>query len=147
VRDAVSPGSSPGISFVAGSWNTSQDMDNTSRNLVVGGPIMKKFTRACAALALGILLFFVNTFPGAGNLAVVPAACAQNWQDEFSAVCSKTQDAMQLSDDELKSLIDRCDKLKPLIEQFSGAQAKIYLKRLAMCRDLYAYVLESRQNK
>ena len=110
---------------------------------------MKKVTFACAVLAAGILFFFTNTFtfPDSGGLTVVPVAYAQNWKNEFDDLCSKTQDAMMLTDDELKSLVDRCDKLKVLIENLDEVQKKVYLKRLVMCRDLFEYVLKSRQKK
>lgn len=75
------------------------------------------------------------------------ANAQEEWRKEFDDICAKTQDAMALTTDELKSLIDRCDKLKPLIEELEGAQKKVYLRRLSMCRDLYAFVLESKENK
>lgn len=108
---------------------------------------MNKSIRVLAAVIAAGMLFLSGAFSVAGNLSVVSSAYAQNWKDEFDDVCSKTQDAMLLTDDELQGLIDRCDKLKPLIEKLDGAQARVYLKRLAMCRDLYEYVLRSRQKK
>jgi hypothetical protein len=32
-----------------------------------------------------------------------------------------------------------------VVEALGGSEAKVYLKRLVACRNLYAYVLESRQ--
>lgn len=81
-------------------------------------------------------------FPGEG---VVYAQ--EDWKKEFDDLCSKTQDAMAFSEDELSSLVDRCDKLKPLIENLAEAPRKIYLKRLSMCRDLFIFALESKENK
>jgi hypothetical protein len=66
---------------------------------------------------------------------------------EFEDVCSKTQDAMVIPSGELKNLVDRCDKLKPRIEQLDESQRKVYLKRLQLCRDLYFFVLETREKK
>ena len=68
------------------------------------------------------------------------------WQQEFDAVCSKTTDAMSLSNDELKSLVQRCDTLEPKIEKLDESRKKVYLRRLKQCRGLYAYVLESKNN-
>ena len=76
--------------------------------------------------------------------AFAQAPPAGGWKSEFEAVCAKTQDAMLLSSDELRSLVERCDKLKPLVEALSEPERKVYSKRLAACRSLYAYVLESR---
>ena len=61
-------------------------------------------------------------------------------------MCSKTTDAMSLSIDELKSLIQRCDTLEPKIEKLDDTRRKVYLRRLKQCRGLYAYVLESKNN-
>lgn len=73
-------------------------------------------------------------------LAALPA-----WQAEFEAICSKTQDAMALSTEELKSLVERCDKLQPQIDTLDESARKVWSKRLKACRDLYAFVLETRE--
>jgi hypothetical protein len=70
-----------------------------------------------------------------------------DWKNEFEDVCSKTQDAMALSADELRNLVARCDKLKPLIGKLDETQRKVYLKRLQLCRDLLFFVLESKEKK
>src|SRR6185369_13383100 len=58
----------------------------------------------------------------------------ETWQQEFDAVCSKTTDAMSLSIDELKSLIQRCDTLEPKIEKLDDTRRKVYLRRLKQWR-------------
>jgi hypothetical protein len=75
------------------------------------------------------------------------AAAQEDWMSEFEDVCSKTQDSMTLSSDELKGLISRCDKLNPVISKLEGPQRKVYLKRLRLCRDLFVFVLESKERK
>ena len=70
-----------------------------------------------------------------------------SWQKEFDDVCSKTDDAMTFSQEELADLIRRCDKLKPEIEKLEESRQKIYLGRLRMCRGLYAYVLDAKRNE
>jgi hypothetical protein len=52
---------------------------------------------------------------------------------------------MALPLDELKSLITRSDKLLPELEKLEPSTRKVYVKRLQGCRNLYAFVLESRQ--
>ena len=69
----------------------------------------------------------------------------EEWQQQFDEVCSKTQDAMTLSAEELKSLIQRCDVLEPQIQKLDETRKKVYLRRLGQCRGLYAYVLEAKQ--
>jgi len=82
-------------------------------------------------------------------LAEVPApaktSARDGWRKEFEEVCARTQDAMTLSTSELRSLVERCDILKPALEALGGSEGKVYVKRLLACRNLYAYVLESRQ--
>ncbi len=71
------------------------------------------------------------------------ANAQEDWRMEFDDICSKTADVMTLKQPELKSLIERCDRLKPRLEKLDESAAKVYLKRLRMCRDLYVFVLES----
>ncbi len=70
----------------------------------------------------------------------------EDWKKEFDDVCASTQDAMLLPVDQLKSLVARCDALKPRIEKLADPQRKVMLKRLQMCRELYVYVLQAREN-
>jgi hypothetical protein len=72
-------------------------------------------------------------------------AAAEDWQRQFDDVCSKTQDAMAFSTVELKALIQQCDALEPQIQKLDETRKKVYLRRLAQCRGLYAYVLDSKQ--
>lgn len=83
---------------------------------------------------------------GTGPVFQLPSASSlaeEDWKAEFDEVCSKTTDSMELTKTELKKLIERCDRLKPRIELLDESTAKVYLKRLKMCRDLYEFVLET----
>jgi hypothetical protein len=82
--------------------------------------------------------------PPAPPATVAPV---KDWKQEFEEVCGKTQDALQLSDADLRALVRRCDDLKPELEKRPEVERKIYLKRLASCRNLFAYVLDSRAAK
>lgn len=75
-----------------------------------------------------------------------PAFAEQNWKNEFDEICAKNDDAMSLGVDELKNLVQRCDKLKPRIEALDESPRKVYLRRLQLCRELYLFVLESKEN-
>jgi hypothetical protein len=68
----------------------------------------------------------------------------EDWKAEFADICSKTEDPMALSKEEVKTLIERCEKLKPRIEKLDESTSKVYLKRLQMCRDLFVFVVESK---
>ena len=71
----------------------------------------------------------------------------EEWKAEFDAVCSKTDVAMTLSSEELKVLIAGCDRLKPKIEAQEESTRKVYLRRLHICRELYQYVLDSKEHR
>jgi hypothetical protein len=54
---------------------------------------------------------------------------------------------MSLSKEELKQLIERCDRLRQTVENQEETEKKVYLKRLRLCRELFAYVLESKEKE
>ncbi|MGB8322513.1 MAG: hypothetical protein WCE52_06090 [Candidatus Acidiferrum sp.] len=74
------------------------------------------------------------------------APAAESWQKEFDEICSKTQNVMSYSEEQLTNLIQRCDALMPQLEKLDETRKKVYTKRLRNCRGLYAYVLESKRN-
>lgn len=109
---------------------------------------MKK-ARFFLTLAVTMLsLLLAGPLIGHGILPGTGVAYAQeDWQKEFEDICSKTQDAMAFTPDELRTLVARCDTIKPLIENLTETPRKVYLKRLRMCRDLFVFALESKENK
>jgi hypothetical protein len=108
---------------------------------------------AIAALGAAYLIFAGAPFsigaPASMSVVVsaVPAFAGEDWKDDFDDICGKTQDAMSLSVEELKSLIERCDRLKAKVEAMDGSARKVALKRVQMCRDLYSFVLEQKEKK
>ena len=108
---------------------------------------MQKFISMTVVLAA--VLSLVPCSPAGAQGAPGPAAVSarDDWKAEFEAICAGTQDSAAMTSDELKNLIDRCDKLRPRIEKLDETQRKVYLKRLQMCRDLYAFVLEYKEKK
>jgi hypothetical protein len=107
---------------------------------------MRNITLVVLTAAISLALPFVSAGPGMSGPAGV-AHAQDGWKAEFEAVCARTQDTDSLTSEELKNLVDRCDKLKPRIEKLDETQRKVYLKRLRMCRDLLVFVLESREKK
>ncbi len=75
------------------------------------------------------------------------ADAQEDWRKEFDDICGKTQDAMMFDAEELKSLVARCDRIKPLIEKLDETQRKVFLRRLQLCRELFAFALESKEKK
>ncbi|MGA2192459.1 MAG: hypothetical protein ABSG42_03670 [Nitrospirota bacterium] len=72
------------------------------------------------------------------------AAAPDDWKKEFDDICSKTEVAATLSKEELKTLMDRCDRLMPKIEQLDESQRKVYSGRLKRARDFFFFMLETK---
>lgn len=108
---------------------------------------MDKLKIPVALLTAAVLFLFFTPHSRRDILTPQIAHALDDWKSEFEEICAKTQDSAGLTTDELKSLVERCDKLKPRIEKLEESQRKVYLKRLQMCRDLYAYVLESKEKQ
>ncbi len=87
-----------------------------------------------------VLFIALFVMVAAGAQAAVPA-----WKAEFEEICAHTSNATELSKAELTSLIDRCRKLEPALEKLDATEKKVYKKRLQMCRELYEYVLRSKE--
>jgi hypothetical protein len=77
-----------------------------------------------------------------GTLVPVFAADVPEWLDEFEDICSQVEVVDSLSREEIQSLVDRCDKLMPVIESSDDRKKKVYLFRLKMARDMYESVLQ-----
>jgi hypothetical protein len=81
-------------------------------------------------------------------LAAGPAGAAGStggWRAEFEAICARTQDAMALTTQELKDLVARSDALRPELDKLDPPQRKVFTTRLNACRNLYQFVLDSRE--
>src|SRR6266508_4154832 len=64
---------------------------------------------------------------GMPSMAAAAAPSTQRgWQEEFDDLCSKTQDAMTLSVEELTALLQRCDALLPEIEKLDDTRKKVF---------------------
>ena len=72
---------------------------------------------------------------------------ADAWRTDFDAACAQSDDAMALSSNELKKLIEQCDRLQKIIEAQDETVRKVYLKRLQLCRNLYVFVLETKMQE
>lgn len=113
------------------------------------------YTTRCFLYTFAALLTGMPGLPVTGK-ATGPIAAQQTvyaaeglsdgWKAEFEDICSKTSDPMSLSRDELKHLVLRCDTLKPRIETLDDTEKRVYLRKLKLCRDLYYFVLESKEN-
>lgn len=77
---------------------------------------------------------------------VQPVRGEEAWQTALDETCSKSNQAMTMSVQELQDLLAKCDELRKVIETQEASVRKVYLKRLSLCRNLYAYMLEYKQN-
>jgi hypothetical protein len=75
---------------------------------------------------------------------------ASEWQTEFQAefddLCGQVQIADSMSIEELYALIERVDKLIPLIQGSNNPQRKVYIFRLKKCRNFFEYIIELKKN-
>ena len=109
---------------------------------------MKKSAIIPFILVMSTIIFLGIQWTGKNSLTGVGIVFAQEeWKGEFETICSKTQDAMTFSVDELKDLISRCDKLKPAIEKLDASSKKVYLRRLKLCKDLFVFVLGTKEKQ
>jgi hypothetical protein len=103
-----------------------------------------KIYRFCSLLAIAALINCATSFP----VTMAPGyafAADEAWKAEFEQVCGQTDNATNMTNEELAKAVERCDRLKPQIELLEATPRKIYLKRLQMCRNLFAYMLETRK--
>jgi hypothetical protein len=87
---------------------------------------------ACAALLVMVC----------GALVPVFAADVPEWLDEFEDICSQVAVVDSLEREEIQSLVDRCDKLMPVIESSDDRKKKVYLFRLKKARDMFEATLQ-----
>jgi hypothetical protein len=106
---------------------------------------MKKINIIIAITAMLFTLQFVP-FISPQTAGLCPPAFAEDtWKQEMADICSKTDDSMTLSKDELKALLQRIEKLRTVIDALEETPRKVNLKRLEMCSNLFAFVLESKE--
>lgn len=81
------------------------------------------------------------------TLATVSAAYAQDsWKPSFEEICSKVQATDTLSTAELTALIEKADKLLPVIQASDSPSKKVYVLRLKKCRSLYEFIIDTKKS-
>ena len=89
-------------------------------------------------------LITCNAFSLVPTAVTAAETAAAGWKTEFDAVCGQTDNAADMTVAELTRAVARCDALLPQIEALEATPRKLYLKRLQMCRSLFAFMLESK---
>ena len=74
-----------------------------------------------------------------------PPASAQSWLDDFDKICGQAEGAESLPTAKLKELVVESDKLLEAIESGNDPKKKVYIFRLRKCRNLFQYVMNSRE--
>jgi hypothetical protein len=92
-----------------------------------------------------ILSLMPGRVPALFAAGTASAAEAPDRRTEFDVICSRTAGAQTLNVEEASRLMSRCEALKPRIERLNDSERAIFLKRLKMCRELFLYVLESKE--
>jgi hypothetical protein len=105
---------------------------------------MRRLNFPAVMTALSLTLLFAPSVSTRYHGFCSTAFAEELWKQELMDICSKTDEAMSFSTDELKKLLQRCEKLRPVIESLEETPRKVYLKRLRMCGNLYSFVLESK---
>lgn len=77
-------------------------------------------------------------------LAAPPVTAEENWKDSFNEICGKVQGAESMSNQEIKAMMDRADKLVPMIKSSNEPGKKVFLLRLKRCRGVYEFMLDTR---
>ena len=79
--------------------------------------------------------------------AATAAESAESWKTDFDRICGQTDTAADMSAAELKKALAECDALKSQLETLEATPRKVYLKRLQICRNLFAYLLAGKEKK
>lgn len=106
-------------------------------------PVFTGMTIFCQVLQFNGSMPFINGFDST-------AYAQSDWKEEFADVCGKTRIAMELSVEELRSYIERCNRLEDRLHELNGpggSEKKVYGHRLKMCRNLYVYTLSFREEE
>jgi hypothetical protein len=74
----------------------------------------------------------------------VPGA-AGDWHAEFDELCSKVEVLDDMGIEEIEALVQRADKLLPLIEASDDTKKKVYIFRLKKCRAMFDYTMRLKQ--
>jgi hypothetical protein len=81
------------------------------------------------------------------TLAAVSATHAQeSWKPAFEDICWKVQETDNLSIAELTTLIEKADKLMPVIQASDSPSKKVYLLRLKKCRALFEFIIDTKKS-
>ncbi len=98
-----------------------------------------------AALSVAVVALVGAAASSSGEEAPAKEPTPAECKRQVDEACAKTQDAMGLTSDELRALVARCDQLTPVVKKLPEPHRKVLGLRLKRCRDLYQFVLDTRE--
>lgn len=101
------------------------------------------FRLVAAPLAL-IVILSVLPVMAEGNGMININGNDKAWRTEFDEICALVDGALDLSREELESLLFRCRVLEPRLQELPETPRKVFTRKLRMCRDLYQFMLEQK---
>jgi hypothetical protein len=70
---------------------------------------------------------------------------ADTWKEDFERLCGYTEEATNLSSDQIKELIYESDNLLKRIQKVDLPEKKVYIFRLKKCRNFFEYILSLKE--
>jgi len=92
---------------------------------------------------ISIRIFLISILICVSSLSY---ANEKSWMDEYNIICGDTQEAVQLPGEEIKTLIDKCDKLLNKIKAADNPRKKIFIFRIEKCRNFYQFIANSKKD-
>ena len=84
-------------------------------------------------------------FAGSVMLPMTPAVAEENWKESFEEICGQVQGAESMTDQQIKAMMEKADKLMPVIQASNDPGKKVFLIRLKRCRGVYEFMLDTRK--
>jgi hypothetical protein len=113
------------------------------------GPIYVKYIAMKTYLLKRLMGKSLAVFIAAGMIALLAAPLAtaeENWKESFDEICGKVQSADSMSEQDIKTMMERADKLAPVIQTSTDPRKKVFLLRLKRCRGVYEFMLDTKKH-
>ena len=90
--------------------------------------------------------FIVASLLTLATVSATATYAGDEWKPSFEEICSKVQATDNLSTAELTTLIQKADKLIPVIQSSDSPSKKVYVLRLKKCRSLFEFIIETKKS-
>jgi hypothetical protein len=103
---------------------------------------MKTSARHSAGIRFAALIMTGTLMLG---LTASALAAGATWKETFEEVCGQVMGAESMNEKELAAMVEKADKLLPVIQASDDPGKKVYVMRLKKCRAVYEFILEARK--